>query len=257
MDSANFGNLQDFAELERAIRWAFENSMKGISVDCVVFGFHDNQLRVLCLKVKGSDIWSLPGGHIQLNESVDEAAYRILKYRTGLDHIYLKQFYTFGEVNRANVRAMVAGLKLPFPPEYFETRAVSVGYYALVEYSKVRPVLDFMSDDIQWIEPDKLPSMIFDHHEIVATGLKSLRAQIDHLPIVYHLMPDTFTMPELQKLHEAILGEELDRANFQKRILSYNILERLEERRTGGAHKAPFLYRFIPEKYQEFLRSEF
>jgi 8-oxo-dGTP diphosphatase len=141
--------------------------------------------------------------------------------------------------------------------DYFPNRTVSVGYYALVDHTKVTVKLDFLNDHFAWINVNELPKLLFDHNLIVNTGLKSLRAQIDHLPIAYHLLSEVFTMPELQKLHEAILGEPLDRGNFQKRILSYGILERLEERRTGGAHKAPYLYRFIPEQYEAFLNQEF
>jgi 8-oxo-dGTP diphosphatase len=244
-------------ELEDLVRQMYASTMPGLSIDCVVFGFHDNAIKILSLRFNNSGAWMLPNGLIFHEESIQQAAQRILSERTSLKDIFLKQFYTFGDLDRTNIEDMKTMMPFPSILEMVPKRAISIGYYALVEHSKVQPQLDFMTAECRWFGVDELPKMIFDHNKIVEIGLKSLRAQIDHLPTGYHLMPETFTMPELQKLHEAILGEPLDRANFQKRILSYDILERLEERRTGGAHKSPFVYRFIPEKYEAFLQREF
>jgi 8-oxo-dGTP diphosphatase len=246
-------------QLEETFRWLRENTLQGLSIDCVIFGYHHPELRVLCLRLIGSNGWCVPGGFVPHDLSIDEAAQQVLHSRTGLEKIFLKQFHTFGEVNRANLRQLMAESYPQLPPDYFPTRTISIGYYALVEYYRVaKPVSDFLTEEIDWLDVNNLPEqMLFDHRYIIEMGLKQLRAQLDHLPVAYHLMPETFTMPELQKLHEAILGQELDRANFQKRMLSYSILERLAKRHDGGAHKSPYLYRFIPEKYEAFLRNEF
>jgi 8-oxo-dGTP diphosphatase len=244
-------------ELREVFKILFERAMPGISLDCLIFAFQDQALKVLCMRYTGQDLWTLPGGWVMRDESLHKAAQRILYERTGLESVYLKQFHTFGEVDRANLKEFLRNVNPNFPQDYLPTRIISIGYYALVDYRKVQFSKDFLTDLTTWQDVADLPELIFDHREIIATGIKTLRAQIDHLPVGYHLMPESFTMPDLQKLHESILGEKVDRANFQKRILSYNILDRLEERRTGGAYKAPFLYRFNLEKYSTFINEEF
>jgi ADP-ribose pyrophosphatase YjhB (NUDIX family) len=237
------------------IKTLFNQSLAELSVDCVVFGFHDNQLKILLLRTKGNSNWSLPGGWIYKTEDVEQAAYRILQERTGLDSIFLQQFHAFGANNRYNGKEIMS--RIGIPPEYnfLPERAVSIGYYALVEYSLVNPKADDpFTEECRWWDLAEIPELLFDHNQIAHTALKTLRRQFDYQPIGFNLLPEKFTLIELQKLHETILGRSLDRGNFQKKMLSYGFLERLEERKTGGAHKAPYLYRFDEEKYAAFLR---
>jgi hypothetical protein len=217
-----------------------------ISIDCVIFGFHENQLKVLLLKWKQGP-WCLPGGFVKYEESLDNSAIRVLKERTGLDNIYLKQFHTFGEPKREKGKKR--------SDQWIGKRFISIGYYALVEYSEVNPRPDIFSSDCEWWEVNKLPELIYDHNEIVQKALDALRLDLNDHPIDYNLLPEKFTMPELQKLYETILGKSLDRRNFQKRILGLDILIRLNERKTGGAHKAPYLYRFDKKKYDKALKQ--
>jgi len=219
-----------------------------ISVDCVIFGFHENQLKVLLLKWKEGP-WCLPGGFVKHEESVDDSAIRILHERTGLDDIYLQQFHTFGNPKREK------GKKVQAVKSWMNKRFISIGYYALVEFSKVSPHPDILSNACQWWDIDQVPALIYDHKEIISKALDSLRLDLNDHPVGYNLLPGKFTMPELQRLYETILGEELDRRNFQKRMLALDILERLKERKTGGAHKAPFLYRFDKKKYARALKQ--
>lgn len=230
-----------------------------LSVDCVIFGFHENQLRVLLLRLKEIDDWSLPGGRLLPDESLDAAAHRVLAERTGLQNIFLKQFYAFGAPDRmsnTNFQAILAkqGIHLDAAHVLFD-RTISVGYYALVEFSQVSPALDLLTAEWRWWEIYEVPKMIFDHNEIMATALQTLRRQLRYEPIGLSLLPEKFTMPELQKLYETLLGKTLDRRNFQKRMLAYGILQRLEERRIGGAHKSPYLYCFDREQYFRALAS--
>lgn len=248
--------MEEFISVLQDIKALFNRSLSELSVDCVVFGFHDNQLKVLLLKAKGTNnTWMLPGGWILKTEDLEDAAYRILKERTGLDSIFLQQFHTFGANNRYNGREIMARLGLPPEENFFPERAVSVGYYALVEYSQVDPKTDMMTEECSWWDVQEIPELLFDHNDIVAIALKTLRKQFDYIPSGFNLLPEKFTLVELQKLHETVLGHVLDRGNFQKKMLSYGFLERLEERKTGGAHKAPYLYRFNPEKYEAYLRD--
>lgn len=236
------------------------NYLTSVSIDLVVFGFHDGQLKVLLLRWKGSDNWCLPGGRIRHEENLEAAAYRSLRERTGLNEIFLQQFHTFGEVMRYTHFSKEETLtKLGLPDEAsraFVGRDVSVGYYALVEFANVTPTPDFFTDECQWWEVDQVPPLLFDHNGMITMALKTLRRQLSYQPIGYRLLPEKFTMTDLQQLYETILGQSLDRRNFQKRMLGYNILERLDERKTGGAYKAPYLYRFDTANYEKALADE-
>jgi hypothetical protein len=114
---------------------------------------------------------------------------------------------------------------------------------------------DLLSTDCRWWDINKVPPLIYDHKQIIEKALESLRLDLNDHPVGYNLLPEKFTMPELQRLYETILNESLDRRNFQKRMLSLDILERLKERKTGGAHKAPYLYRFDKKKYDKALKQ--
>lgn len=218
-----------------------------ISTDCVIFGFHNNELKVLLLKWKDKGTWCLPGGFVKRDESLNDSAMRVLHERTGLENIFLQQFQAFGDPHRdktkrsvtpiGNVRSWITG------------RFITIGYWALVEYSKVTPRPDWLSDECKWWDLRDIPKLIFDHNAIVNAALEALRFSLNDHPVGYSLLPEKFTMPDLQRLYETILATSLDRRNFQKKMLSLNVLERLPERKTGGAHKAPYLYRFNKRKY--------
>jgi 8-oxo-dGTP diphosphatase len=229
----------------------------GLSVDCVIFGFHANQLKVLLLKMKHTDHWALPGGFVYKEEDVEAAASRVLEARTGLKNVFLRQFYLFGQPERSrsafNRNVLQARRGSCDDSHWFLQRFITLGFYALVDFSKAIPQVDAISDACQWWDLDKVPVLILDHNQILQKALETLRIQLNYQPIGCNLLPATFTMPELQKLYETILGKKLDRRNFQRKILGFDILERLEERRIGVAHKAPYLYRFEQQKYQQAL----
>ena len=223
-----------------------------ISVDCVIFGFHGNQLKVLLLKWKDRGSWCVPGGFVMRDESLDDSAKRTLQERTGLKDIFLRQFQAFGHPTREKGKKpfKIVGTSKSWLMERF----ITVGYWALVEFSKVTPQPDWLSEDCQWHDIHKVPKLIYDHNQIVEAALEALRLSLNDHPVGYNLLPEKFTMPELQKLYETILDTPLDRRNFQKKMLSLDILERLNERKTGGAHKAPFLYRFDKRKYEKAMK---
>ena len=235
--------------------------LPNISVDCVIFGFQENQLKVLLLKFRNSDIWSLPGGFINREEDVDDAVKRVLWQRTGLENIYLQQFHTFGDLKR-NIGAIEKHEEINLAMgrslddlTWLSHRYITVGYYALVEYSKVNVTLNDVSDDSAWMDVDDVPELFLDHNQILKTGLVHLRESIDTKLAAFNLLPETFTMSELQQVYETILGKELVRTNFQRKMLSLDILERIEKKYTGGAHKAPYLYRLDRKKAEAFLTS--
>lgn len=221
-----------------------------LSIDCVVFGFNDASLKVLITKIKDQHLWALPGGYVLKNESLIDAANRILFSRTGAENIFLQQFKVFGDLNRSE------GFFEEYPDTVWnKQRFISIGYYALVDYSQVNLVIDEISDACEWKDINELPEFMMDHRAIFDKALLTLRKQLNHKPIGYNLLPQKFTMPELQKLYEIILGKKLNRGNFYRKMLRYDILLKLDESRKGGAHKAPDLYQFDLEKYQNALRD--
>ncbi len=233
--------------------------LPNLSIDCVIFGFHDGELKVLLLKWKHVGGWSLPGGYIARKESLEDAAQRVLAERTGLREVYLQQFGAFGGLNRREqetIGAFFRGLGLEVPRDYpFSGRVVTIGYFALVDFRKATPSPDQFADDCRWWDLHDRPPLLFDHEEILARARETLRQQLDYMPLGANLLPDKFTMPELQKLYETVLGRELDRRNFQRKVQDLGIVVRLPERRTGGAHRAPYLYRFDREGWQRLVRD--
>jgi 8-oxo-dGTP diphosphatase len=231
----------------------------GFSIDCVIFGFHANQLKVLLLKMKQADQWALPGGFLYKDEDIEAAAGRILQARTGLRDVFLRQFHLFGHPERSRSGfngQILQRLQIPARENHwFLQRFITLGFYALVDFSRATPRPDAISEACQWWELTQVPPLILDHDQILTKALETLRLQLDRQPIGYNLLPEKFTMPELQKLYETILGKKLDRRNFQRRILSFGILERLDERRSGGAHKAPYLYQFNRQQYHQALQD--
>lgn len=225
--------------------------LRHLSVDCVIFGFHENELKVLLIRWRDGP-WCLPGGFVKKKESLNTSASRILEERTGLNDIFLQQFHVFGDANREKDKK---DFNSKMKDSWIMDRFVTVGYYALVEYSKVKPKPDWLSDECSWWDIHSIPSLVYDHNEILEKALEVLRLSLNDHPIGYNLLPEKFTMPELQRLYETILDKEIDRRNFQKKLLSLDILVRLEERKTGGAHKAPYLYRFDKRKYDRALKE--
>ncbi|MGG9960313.1 NUDIX hydrolase [Ferruginibacter sp. SUN106] len=245
-------------EIKEIYAKGHEKYLRSISVDCIIFGFHENELKVLLLQAKYAGIWALPGGFIFKDEHMDDAAKRILQERTGVDDIYMQQFHVFSEPGRSTKKANKQFLKnvgIEMEESWLFDRFITVGYTALVDFSKVQPVTDILSSDCKWFNIHDIPEMILDHRNILDKALDDLRMQLNYHPLGYNLLPEKFTMPELQKLYETILDRTLDRRNFQRKIVSTGILKRLNETKKGVAHKAPYYYKFDLRKYQKALKG--
>ncbi|EAZ80121.1 NUDIX hydrolase [Algoriphagus machipongonensis] len=218
-----------------------------LSYDSVIFGFSGEKLKILILEYHNTKKFALPGGFVQVVESLDDAVKRGLSERTGLDKIFLQQFQTFGSKDRHDSETMREILEKQghfLDSHWMLDRFITVGYYALINYENVTPKPDMLSDSIGWYDYDDLPDLMMDHREIVDKALEHLRIHLDHKLLSFNLLPEKFTMKELQQVYEAILGESLNRANFQRKMLSLDILKRHDKLYTGGSHKAPFLYSF-------------
>lgn len=221
-----------------------------VSVDCVIFGFNKDVLKVLLLKYHEVDRWSVPGGFVFKDESLDDAAARTLYERTHLEKLFLQQFYTFGSAQRTEEnnphRQLLISRKISVDPDHWiYQRFISTAYFALIDFTNSHNFPDTSNETCEWFSVDGLPEMAFDHEKIVNKGLDFLRKNLDYNVVGSNLLPEKFTMKELQTLYETILDEKFRRNNFQRKILSLNILQRLEKLYTGSANKAPYLYKFI------------
>lgn len=224
-----------------------------LAIDAVIIGFHQNELKVLLLQYENTGLFALPGGFVKKTENVNDAAKRVLFERTGLQNIYLRQFYLFGDITRydpATLRTIMVGKgNLPTGDHWLLRRFVSIGYFALVDYTKVIPAPDTLADSCNWYHLSDLPVLILDHQQIIEKAIQTLQLNLDRKLIGFNLLSETFTMGELQNLYETVLGKKLLRTSFQRKMQHLGILEHVDIKWTGGAHKAPYLYRFkLPEK---------
>jgi ADP-ribose pyrophosphatase YjhB (NUDIX family) len=211
-----------------------------VAVDCIIFGFDDGALKLLIHKRKFEPFlgdWSLFGGFLQAEESLNTAANRILFDLTGLQNIYMEQLQTYGEMERDP-----AG------------RVLSVAYYALIP---ARHYSDGYSKQYgaTWVSLTELPTLIMDHNTMVVSALRRLRRRTASQPIGFELLPGEFTIPRLQLLYEAIYQTELDKRNFRKKILSMGVLVKLEEKDKSSSRKGAFLYRFDKRKYKKMIEK--
>jgi hypothetical protein len=232
-----------------------------LSVDCVVFGFDHGKLNVLLTERQLMDEetnevvftdYTVQGHHVLEGENLDEAAKRVLLDKTGLNDIYLEQFYTFGNLDRMlNPRDQLWVTKTnPSIGKY----VVSVGYYSLVDSSKVNP--DEQHQQTKWFHVNDLPELGFDHDMIINKALDVVRMKLQREPIGFELLSEKFTLTQLQKLYEAILGVRFDRRNFRKKINQMKYVIPLDEKQTGVAHKPAQVFIFSRDVYERTKKEK-
>lgn len=212
-----------------------------VTTDCVIFGFDGTKIHVLLVKrgiepYKGK--WAMPGGFLRMDECAEVGARRELEEETGLKTAYIQQFHTFTEPGRD-------------PRE----RVITIAYYALVRMQEVKGGDD--AADARWFPIDEIPALAFDHDMILRMALKELRKQIHFEPIGFELLPDKFTIKELQNLYEAILDVRFDRRNFYNKMKHFEILQQLDETAKPTVKKEAYLFKFNPEKYNELKQKGF
>ncbi|MEZ4368923.1 MAG: NUDIX domain-containing protein [Kofleriaceae bacterium] len=212
-----------------------------VAVDCVVFGVDAGDLKVLLIQRKLAPFqhaWALPGGFVRLDETLDEAARRELAEEAGVTDVYLEQLYTFGALDRD-------------PRE----RVISVTYYALAKLAdhKLRAATDAMG--VGWFSLAELPRLAFDHAGIIEVAHERLRGKVRYTPIGFELLPPRFSLTQLQRLYEQILGTELDKRNFRKKLLAMDVLVETDEVEQGVRHRAARLYRFDRRRYDKLTRQ--
>ena len=215
-----------------------------VAVDSIIFGYDEEgrELKVLLLKRKFQPAmgeWSLMGGFLNANESIDEAAKRILTQLTGLSEVYMEQLYTFGELDRDP-----------------GARIISVAYFALIKINASDLEL-VRTHGATWVPISAMPQLIFDHSAMVDRALKKLQIRARTQPIGFELLPDKFTIPQLQGLYEAIYNKTLDKRNFRRKLLSMDLLEKQEEKEKESSRKGAWYYRFDANKYEDLLKRGF
>ncbi len=243
MDEMNFNNFAQQFEQN------LDKILSNHSIDCVIFSYENEELKVLLSHSNNNHLNMLPGGFIFLEEDIDSAAQRIIKERIGLEGVFLNQFYTFGAVNRRSQKEInqmeISFLNSrPKLAAWHKSRFITTGYLSFVNFERAIIQPDPFGTSYKWHSVYNLPKLIFDHQNIVKKAIKTLRTQLDYLPIGASLLPPRFTMNEMQSLHESILNTKLDRGNFQRKVLKSKLLNRHEKLMKGGAHKAPYLYSF-------------
>jgi 8-oxo-dGTP diphosphatase len=215
-----------------------------VAVDCIIFGYDIFEKEIKLLLIKRSfepalGKWSLAGGFVNENESLDEAASRILYKLTGLRDVYMEQSYTYGEINRDP-----------------GARVISTSYSALIKIQDIDRELKELNG-AHWQSLNRLPTLIFDHMDMVKRALNALQMQIKVKPVGFALLPEKFTLVQLQDLYEAIYQRTIDKRNFRKKILSMNILEKLEEKERETSKKGAFYYKFNEERYKIYKNKGF
>ncbi|MDB5149589.1 MAG: hypothetical protein JWQ57_3609, partial [Mucilaginibacter sp.] len=205
-----------------------------LAVDCIIFGFDGEVLKILLIKrgfqpEKGN--WSLMGGFVQPDESLDQSANRILKQLTGLEGVYLEQLYTFGQPQRDPIE-----------------RTVSVSYFALIDIHKYETQI---SDDYQaeWFQLKRAPKLIFDQQEMVEQARKRIRYKAAMHPILFELLPTKFTIPQLQTLYESVFNTTIDKRNFSKRVLATGLLIKLADKDKAGSKRGAYYYQLNMQNY--------
>lgn len=232
-----------------------------VSLDCAIFGYHHQQLKLLLIKPKVVENWCLPGGYIKRTETLVEAANRNVKERTGIDNLFLQQFKTFGDPDRSKASLFdeekwfeAVGVRID-RTNWLIDQTISVGFYAITDFSRTSPKADIFTLNCAWFDIDNLPKLDFDHDEMVREALHTMRVQLYHYPIGFNLLPEKFTLAEIHALYETLLGKKLDASNFPKKLIALGLLEKLNEKRNIGAHRAPHLYKFNKTRYDEALRE--
>lgn len=213
-----------------------------VATDCIIFGFDKGNLKLLIFKRRVEPLvgtWSLIGSFVKLNEDVAEAAQRVLKEITGLENVFMEELKTYGTADR--------------DPGF---RCISIAQYALIRINDYdRELVE--KHGAHWYDINELPDLVLDHNQMVQDALLRLRRKARYKPLGFELLPEKFTIPQLQQLYEAIYQKELDPRNFRKKVLSLNVLEKLDEKDKSTSRRGAFLYKFNYDNYQKLLKSGF
>lgn len=226
-------------DISKAIRVTIQSHAVAATADCAIFGFSNDALRVLLVRravEPFSGSWVLPGGAMLPEETLEDTAVRLLKDLVNVENVPIRQVGTYSSVHRHPIR-----------------RVITCSYFALVSPEDHSPIAREHLDQVRWCRLDELPELGFDHRQILDDAYLALKAELQHHPLAFHLLPENFTLKEAQEVYEAILGEGLDRRNFRRKILAYDFLINTEEKKSG-VRGGPELYRVDDSKLESHLQ---
>lgn len=225
--------------------------LSAVSVDCVIFGYLEKELTVLVRKESvpfngdTTEEWKLPGNHVWINEHINDTAARILKEQTGLEDIFMKQFWVFSDPDRLKHRPQdFEWVK----PRLIDERVITVGFYSLVNVNSIDN--SKLIERARWVNVNNITELMFDHKEILDEALVKLRNDLRHEPLIFELLPPKFTLTHMQMVYEAIFNTTYDKRNFRRKINKMSYLIPLNERQEGVSHKPARYYRFDREIYE-------
>lgn len=224
-------------------KYTYDYPRPAITVDCIIFGFDKNELKVLLTQRAIEPYfgkWAFPGGFINIDETADDSARRKLQEEVGLQDIFLEQLYTFSDLDR--------------DPRY---RVISIAYYALVRSTDYILEAGLNIEDVQWFSLQEIEDLAFDHNKILDIAIERLKGKIRYQPIGFELLPEKFTLPDLHRLYETILQRDIDRGNFRKKILSMDLLIDHSDEQENRPSRGAKIYSFDRERYEILTKSGF
>jgi len=224
-------------------KYCYDYPRPSVATDCVIFGYDEGDLKLLLIERGGEPFkgkWALPGGFLNMDEDAETGARRELLEETGLDNLFVEQLYTFTTVERDP-----------------RGRVLSIAYFALIRLDQYTVTAGDDAKRAEWFSVKEIPELAFDHHIIIEMALQRLQGKIRYRPIGFELLPDKFTLTELQNLYETVLCVSLDKRNFRRKILKTGLLNQLEEKMKNVSYRAPFYYQFDKEKYEELNKIGF
>ncbi len=227
--------------MDQEKKYCYEYPRPALTTDCITFGFDAGELKILLIErglepFKGK--WAIPGGFLNMNENADDCAKRELYEETGLQDVFMEQLYTFSDAGRDP-----------------RGRVVTIAYYALIKLSDYTVTAGDDAKNAQWFSISQIPPLAFDHNQILSAALSRLRGKIRYQPIGFELLPEKFTLPDLQNLYEAILEAKIDRRNFRRKIIQTGLLIDHGESVKGVPHKGAKYYSFDKNRYMELAEQ--
>ena len=254
--------MDNLEELRHFFSKGYLDYRPGLSVDCAIFGYHNDDLQLLLTKSLAVTMWCIPGGPVRKEESLEQAATRITEQRTGIENLFLKQFKAFGDPGRNNPKGAldeqkfyeVAQVSLD-QDSWLRAETVAVGFYAVTDILNAKPSPDLFSSECQWFSVNNLPPLGFDNDEMVREALLTMRLHLYHFPIGKSLLQQKFTLKEIKHFYEVMSGKKLNASNFPNKLISLGLIVKLDEKRSIGAHRSPAYYKFDETTYEKALRE--
>ena len=254
--------VKKLSDIEHFLKSGYLDYRRNLTIDCAIFGYHDGDLQLLLVKINILDKWCLPGGYIKLNETLDEAATRITAERTGINNLFLKQYKTFGNPGRNHQFGLadmdrifeLTGVRIN-EDSWLSGETVSIGYYAITDITNTKPEPDAFSAECKWFPLNNLPDLGFDHNEMVADALSTIKIHLYHYPVGKNLLPEKFTLKEIKLFYEVMSGKQLNATNFPNKLIMMGLIVKLDEKKSIGAHRSPTFYKFNEEVYERALKE--